>query len=270
MSDSGEEEYGGEHSYVFHGRVIPERTSVNFSGLGPFKLENGFLHFEIHASRISAIVFVDELVDNIYTLRNAVRANVRKITDSYSFWAGYGYDVEITSVVYPNGNSRTFGVGIETIKDKLGYEEANAYFEDIYKLYTEKSGEYLRRAFRDFRMAMKYPEDTGVFLYRACESIRKYFEDEFFECEVDDDDRDEAWKLMRDHIGIDRDHFYPLENHSKEPRHGGRMEISNEERSELFDDAWLVIKKFIDYRTEEIDLDVEFSIDINREQYPNR
>lgn len=252
-----------KYEYVFHGRVYPERTNVHV-GTIPLGSEDIEMYIQVMSSLIFVRVFTTGPIKNILTLRNTVDQNVRRIIDTFAFIAGYGYEIEISSVTLPGGKIHVFGVGVGVLQERLDSDEQSEYLAKIINLNRDGSGEYLRRALRDLRMAMRYSEDRGVFLYRAHEAVRKYFEDEFFEGELIDGERSQAWETMREELGIDRSHFYPLEESSKEQRHGGRVQVTDEDSADLFERTWEMIKKFIDYRSERfysgLDLDVDVDI----------
>jgi len=225
--------------YVFFGRIYPERAAVHLSKV-PFHSESMEMEISCHASQILVEVEVEEKVDNLDTLRNAVKMNVHRVTDILAFTQGNAYSAEITAVMLPDGGRRVFGVNVPTISEKISDEDRRERVtQAIFQAYSFDEGEYLRRSLRDLRLAMQEPEDSGFFVYRAIESARQYFK---IEEEIGNDN--DSWVRLREVLNRDKDRIDFVKEYAGETRHGGRVEINDEERQRILNIGWDAIDRF--------------------------
>ena len=83
--------------YVFHGRVLPERSNFNLYPPITLQLENGHLIIACLYSKLTIECENSDLKVNLFTLKNIVESTVRIIVDSLGYTLACGYDVEIES-----------------------------------------------------------------------------------------------------------------------------------------------------------------------------
>jgi hypothetical protein len=108
-------------TYIFNGKVISERANVNISPVSvSLKARDAGFSGEaivsIACSQISIKLDTTYVAVSLDTMKNYVEYLVRTLVDSYGYLSGRGYDVEITSVVDPNGQQTIFGAGIRDLK----------------------------------------------------------------------------------------------------------------------------------------------------------
>jgi hypothetical protein len=70
----------------------------------------------------------------------------------------------------------------------------------------------LRRAFADFREAIRSPIDTGFFCYRTAETVMQHFRDR--------DTKRAGWDRMKDVLNIEEAALRWLQVQADAPRHG--------------------------------------------------
>ncbi|WP_353634728.1 hypothetical protein ABSL23_03540 [Halobacterium sp. NMX12-1] len=239
--------------YVFTGRVIPERSNVHIQSLEAHS-EYGKLDISIASSQIQAVLDSEDGIENIHTARNSVKSAVHEILDIFSFTHGYSYSIEITSVTYPNNRHRVFGVDVGILQNQLEDDERSEMFQTVLQVIPTEDGRYLKRCLKNLRLSTNNPVDTGLHCYRAIEAIRKYFHSEF---DIPDDEghRSEAWKTLRDELDVSRSNIEEVKEYADEPRHGGIVEITDEERADVFETTWNIICAFVEYLHEKEDLD---------------
>lgn len=238
-----------ENAYAFFGRVYPERTSVEISGMnlqhtsqfGTFQM-----HVVTHGSQILIEAQTEEETDDIYTLKNLVQSGVSSLTDPLSFLVGKHVDVEIVAVITPSGDKRVFGVEYPYISEKISSEEIQSeWLPKILAVYQTEASPYLQHAFTDFRLAMKHAEDTGFYCFRAVESLRQFF---------NSGDDSNSWKSLRKAINVDRATIEEdIQNYSYKRRHGDVDFITGEERQQVIEATWDIIRRFIEYAGEELE-----------------
>jgi hypothetical protein len=227
--------------YYFTGKVLPERTNVEIYNMATIECDFKKLHLKINISirlsQISITVEADQKIEDIYTLKNVLQSEIDAVLDIYGYLTGRGYGCEITSVVNKEENLHIiFGVGIPDLEvdetERLPYQE-------IFGLIYGNSSlvRCLRISLFNFKLAIRYPADTGFYCYRAIESVRNAF------------GKDKSgWESMHSKLGTSETNIRLFkEKHSDEQRHGGITEMTGEERVQMLKVARLVIDKFINY-----------------------
>lgn len=235
------------YHYSFFGKVLPERADVNISPLTvdffhPDTNIKGKLTITIISSQVSALLITNEEVSNVYTLKNIIEDLIRFEVDMLGFLIGCGYDLEITSLITsPNVSTIVFGVGMhkleQTKQDRL--QQFDPF--EILQLTSCKTGDYIRRAFSDLREALRVAKDTGFFCYRAIESFKQYFTNEFNIPEKD------AWVKLRETLDVHKDEIMFIKSFADSTRHGGNVYISGENREKILEKTWHITGKFIHY-----------------------
>lgn len=238
-------------TYVFSGRVYPERASVTLCGEEePIKVVvksnaegdndlNGEISIEIICAQITAIFRTENNIRDIYTLKNMVSDAIRLHVDTLGYIMGYGLELEVTSVLLPNGSTIVFGVDIPILFD--AHESRLNKFSEIMKLFAAAEGEFLRRCFADLRRAINNPVDTGFFCYRAIESLKLSF------CKKECCDEKAGWLKLRNSLKVDRANIDKIKKFADPVRHGDGIRISDKERGELFTITWDIVDRYIDY-----------------------
>jgi len=229
-------------TYTFTGKVMPERANVNISVLSlTFQAKDagfsGETIISIACSQVSIKLDTPDTGVDLPTMKNYLGQIVRNLVDSYGYISGRGYDIEITSVVDPNGQQTVFGVGIRELEESE--DERPLSFRELFQVMLKSP--HLRHALGDLREAIRSPSDTGFYCYRAVECLRQHFR------EAKDSNKNQSWKRLRQNLRIDRSWIKPLENCSKEQRHGSSPYMSGENRIRLMKHAWKVIDRFCVY-----------------------
>jgi hypothetical protein len=237
-----------DHSYVFYGRVVPERALIDIAEVGfgipaSSDVPAGKLFIEIIKSQISARYLGDDEVKNLFTLRNIVEDAVRTLLDIAGYYAGYGYDAEIVQLVRPSSPEKlVFGIDVPALSGLV--KRAGITMNDIFHLLSKPEGSYLRHALADTREAIKSPRDTGFFCYRAIESLKNC-------CAIRNNlasDKDQAWELFRTTYSVDKDEIMSIKTFADPVRHGNSMEakpLSDGKRAEIFEKTWNIINQYI-------------------------
>ena len=230
--------------YTFFGKVFPERACVGIQTekshpiLIPIRTPQYSIQISISLSQVSVVVNSENEIQDIASLKNEVEHHVRFLVDLLGFTKAYGYDVEITSMVNPNGELQIFGVGFDSLTKTVG--ERPLKIEDLMNV-ANKCPEF-GRAIADLREAIRTPWDTGFFAYRAIEQIRQAFHEP-----KDGNDKKKSWERLRESLGIERDLIEDIKKFSDPQRHGEATGMSWEERLEVMKRAWKIVDKFTLY-----------------------
>lgn len=237
------------NTYTFWGKIHPERTNITLGQLESTLFIDvnknyricGQLITSIMCSQISAVFKSDAKVEDIFTLKNAVMDAVRLEVDIVGYIAGCGFELEITGVLLPEGNTIIFGVEIPLLY--CDYESRRNKFNEIeiIGLFKDESADYLRRCLADLRQAIRTPRDTGFFCYRAIETIKTFF------CRTYNCNDKLGWEQLRTMLKINRDIIERVKQFADPVRHGDNIIINDEERGQIFQITWDIVERYIDY-----------------------
>jgi hypothetical protein len=233
-------------TYVFTGKVIPERANVQLDSLtlrGGYGKNNAEIvapeiTLSISHSLISVLV-KDSAGFDIFLLKNIIENMVRGAVDYVGYINGCGYDLEINQATDETGAQTIFGVKAFSDDPEDGRNlPAQNGLELVYK------NIYLRRSLEDLRKAIRYPFDTPFHCFHAVENIRQYFVDTFF---TRDDEPRISWEKMNNELRIDSKWLTDLTAAAIANRHGETHDISAEMREIFFRNAWRIIDRFFIY-----------------------
>ena len=233
--------------YIFTGRVLPERAVVEITApkmrieIPDAKL--GFnITISVHASQIAVIVESESDLSDIATVRNSVDSSVRLLIDAFGYLECRGYDVEISSVIEPDGKHTVFGVEVDVLKSsRVGKNPVGLPELWTLLLAGEDSGP-LQNALGNLREAIKSPDGTGMYCLRAVESMRQHF--------VKDGDGDEtkaSWDRMSAALKLDESFVSTLKPFATAQRHGESPHMSGVQRIEAMKCSWQVVDRYVEY-----------------------
>ena len=257
-------------TYVFTGTVLPERANVHI-GIPPDRPLSCVLNIPdaqaiqfdasiaINASQVAVVIKSPQQIDDLPTLKNYVEYFVRSVVDAFGYLEGRGYDVEITSLVGQRDGEpwsslpvwTVYGVEIAGLQETKS-ERPLSIGEIMPLLFnTPPQGGsvnavvpgQLRQAIADLREAIRSPHDTGLFCFRAIESIRQCF----VLPDDDDDDHKISWIRMGHALRIDETWSKDLAKVSTLQRHGIGQYMSGQEREAAMQRAWKVVDRFMVY-----------------------
>ncbi len=234
---------------VVNGRVIPERTWVTLEP-APYRFEiewdkqSFYALVVISNAQVVVSLLSEKPITINNTLHNRVTTFVRMLIDTYGYVEGRGLDFEITSIIDPeSGKYMVPSVQIDSLHSSKSERECN--FDTLFKLLfsdglTQSNQTQCRRALADLREAILSSDDTGLYCYRAVESIRQ--------CYIDPKDGGNdslSWERMRDFLRIARPWLDEMRKNYRNPlAHGKEVEMSGEEREQAMQRVWKVIDRF--------------------------
>ncbi len=236
------------HTYIFFGRVLPERANVNISSLN-FEWKNiegeviGELNTSILVSQINAQITLKQRPDELITLKNGIEEAMRVQLDLLGYTNSCGYDLEIIQVTDLLGNIEVFGANIDdTNQFPL---KRPMKFNEIIPLFSTEKGDYLRLSLSDLREAIRNPKDSGFFCYRSIECLRQYFVDHKVTNNIEKDKK--SWIIFRDELNIEKDDILFIKEFADPVRHGGKKPYSADDGKKMFEITWKVIDNYIIY-----------------------
>lgn len=227
-------------TYIFHGKVIPERSQVNLTGLNEieflqpdsgtqFKFKLNIIH-----SQIAVWVESEEDISDLVTLKNFITATVSFFVDCIGYENGCGYTVEMDSCAYNEGKDFTvFGVNIDVLKEDNRWE-STLNIIDAYSNATDLQKQQLQRSLAELKLGIKNSQDTGFHVYRGIESIKLSFND--------------SWDNMNAALNLSRTYTDQLRvNHANPQRHGAYTFMTSAVRVEMLVKVKTIISRFAAY-----------------------
>jgi hypothetical protein len=158
--------------------------------------------------------------------------------DAYGYLTGRGYDVEITSAINNEGVQTVFGVDVPEL-EKTASERPVEFHELVTEL-IHKS-QHLGNALADLRESIRSPIDTGLFCYRAVESIRQQF------VQPGESKDNKSWERLRQALAVEESFIKSIKLFADDPRHGKTPYISGPERVDCMKRAWVIVDRFCLY-----------------------
>lgn len=233
--------------YLFEGIVHPERAQITFQ-LPPL----GFRHI---TSGTEAAAYVSIILNrialwvesptewDIFDLRNVAATILQNELAIVAYLKGYAYDVEIRRVLNRARNiDYVFGIDIPCIAKRK--EEINLT-KEVEKIHAKTAGDagvYLHRCFADLTAAMKTPDDTGFYCYRAIEALRQYCIVRFG---LDPEKKSEQWSKIRQVARCDEQTLLDIKAAADPVRHGAILGLTSAQRETLFTKTWDVVDGFL-------------------------
>jgi len=232
-------------TYIFHGRVIPERAHVQLTGLDEMEIvqpESGLrfkLKVSIVLSVISATVTSEDEISDLLSLRNFLIGAISFLVDTIGFDKGCGYTIEMDSCTYEEGKKFiVFGVNIDELKEE-GRWETTLDLIQAYQRATDEQKQQLQRSLAEFRRGIRVSNDTGFHVYRAIESLQLTFTG---------NTEAQKWNNMNGALNLNRTYTDDLrEDHANPQRHGAYTFMSSDDRTEMLIKAKTIISRFVSY-----------------------
>ena len=234
----------------FSGIIHPERLGLSIGTveqeLGTDGVLRGSMKFSISNGQLIAYVEWDNDREDYFTLRNIVQAAVEPMTNIASFLKGYAFGVEVVQIFDEELNkSQAFSNEIPSLVERNKKRELTEV-KAIYPLCCGPDGLYLRRCLNDLNLAIRHPDDTGFYCYRALESLKQFFG--FLRAEKDDR---KQWQAMASVLGGKEEDIKPIKDLAFPARHGVPDPITDQQRKDIFLKTWDLVERFVDYRLKE-------------------
>lgn len=227
-------------------RSIQIEIFVNDTNL---KINLRIVHSKICLGFSSTTEYRQADTSPIETLKNKIESQVRIVVDAYCYVHSYGYSVEITDLLCEATDLYyMFGVRGEWNISKTS-SISHTEFNKIIFLFSDPQSIKLTHVLADFNRAIKEPDATASYCFRAIEIIRQtWFED------VNDGDkntrRDNGWKKMNAEFDKVKEDYQELEKFALPNRHGLYPLITYEEREKVMNFTRSIIDSLIKHLLE--------------------
>lgn len=228
-------------TYIFTGRVIPERAEIN---VNPVKISfiarvagfQGEITISIASSQICARLETRDIDVKLEMMRNYVEHTTRTLVDLYGFTDGNGYYTEISYVAAPQGQT----ILNQPIDELEEIEmERPLPFQKLLPIMVKSH--LLPRVLNYLREAVRSPFDTGFMCYCAIDTIRNNFR-------KDDDFQDQqSWDRMLENLRIDKSYIKVIQDYAKSQGALGPMHMPESERHKVLINIWKVVYRYCMY-----------------------
>lgn len=232
--------------YILRGLVLPERAQLS---LPPIKVK--FMHpSTVHEGEIKLSIVLNQITLwvysesewNIFDLRNVGKQFASDILSIIGFLKGYAYDIEIRHVINDEKEiDYVYGIDIPCIEKRNEHILVEEKLNDLLPKTVGAGGIYVKRCLNDLIMAMKHPEDTGFYCFRAIEALKQYCKN-IFNIEKES----EQWKKVTEITGYEKDYIEIVKKFAFPTRHGEVLPITSADREEIFMKTWDVIESFLE------------------------
>ncbi len=225
----------------FCGRILPETPAfslelpfhVIFEGLSGIQIA---MEVSLADSQIFALCLSNET--HLPTLRNYVTDQVQLFIDVVGFTRGFRFDVDIRSAVVNGGKFTSFS----TIYPALAATVKDRPINDLELLPLCKEDSALVLALGDLRNAMRSASDSGLFCYRAVESIMQSFK------KPTDKDERKVWQKMNDALKIEYSFTNSkIKDFADARRHGSGSFITGAQRDDCMVACATIIFRFAQF-----------------------
>ena len=234
-----------DNLYIIKGIVHPERAQIS---LGPFEFK--FIHpstghharttINIVLNQVTILVWSDAEWD-IFDLRNVAKQLVADHLAMVGYIKGYAYEVEIRQILNTEKEiDYVYGIDIPCIGERNKEKDVIVEIEKIMSHSGGENGIFVRRCLNDLIMAMKHPDGTAFYCFRALESLKLYCRERF---KIDDES--DQWKKLSEITGTGKDDIKFIRDKAFPIRHGDVVGIASDERVEMFMKTWDIVDAFL-------------------------
>jgi len=233
-------------SYLFEGLVYPERAQISLDwGMRFMHVQSGKeAKAQISIILNKIVVWIDADDEwNILDLRNVVKNIVQTELAIFGFFKGFAYDFEITRGLNRKlGVDLVFGVDIPCIVDRNKDINLETKILALKPKLLGTEGILVSRCLNDLVSAMKSPDDTGFYCYRAIESLRQHC---ILKNNLNPKNKSEQWKKLKEIANCSEDAVDPIKTAADPVRHGEVAKLSSDDRAKLFLQTWDIVEGYL-------------------------
>lgn len=233
------------HSYLFIGKVLPERAQISLTIKGIYlQTEKTKFVVDVNIINNQAVVQISSACKcDIFDLRNIVKTFVLNLLAIISYIKGFAYEFEVVRVYAPELSiDYVFGVEMPCLEQRGATIDLNNVLPDIFKKTSGPLGMFVNRCLHDLALSMKYADDTAFYCYCAIESLRQH-------CTIKDGLQSakdaEKWNQFRQISGCSRESIDVIKSYADPLRHGTPCGTTSDERATIFKTTWDIVDDYL-------------------------
>lgn len=238
------------YQYVFVGHVLPAAANVTFP-LREFNIDTGSVDacisgtMDVTHSDITIKLQRTEPIRDLVMVKDRLQRMALITTAAYGFSYGLGLDVEITKEIGQSSPPFVFVKPFTEIASCGNPDEVSLYWNLTDEF--SPSSRVLRLALINYMRAIRDPEESIMFSFRAIEAIRH--EPKFAPPKESKEDKEktEMWKNLRAALNCDKSYFNDLTGLAERHRHGEQVIPSREEYTAGLTTVHNVILRYAEY-----------------------
>ncbi|HGC5653731.1 hypothetical protein [Legionella pneumophila] len=239
--------------YILLGVVHPERAlieshQINITFSHPATKKSGKLEVKILMNDIFSQVETNNLWD-IYDLKNVVVWAIQSELSKIGFITGNDYRPEINRIInHKEQIDFVYGVNISCISQRSQQINFDDKLHELRAISIGENGIYIQSCLNDLMYAIRYPENTAFFCYRAIELLRNHYKKSIKE-EMNDS---ELWTKFREFCGLSsRDEIDFIKKDADPIRHGSELVFQHKKRDEILLKTWNLVDTYFSKLKEE-------------------
>lgn len=242
----------------FKGSVSPTTSGLNVqtsklsspadSETGSFSVEYAISNDTVHAFVTVSDWPESESYKNIPAISMMVRSAIQGQLNVLNIINGTHVSVELEIYRQEPEGWEPISLDINFIADR--YEDKEAKYRELMSLFSNPHDGiwFLQKINTDLNHAIRYPNETALFCYRAIETMARYFCESMF-----DNIKGEDWKKFRETIGVTREEIMKIKEQADFGRHGSVSPMPPGARVELFEATWEIYDKYIEFAKRNFD-----------------
>ena len=231
-------------NWFLAGAIHPERGGWYFDSPITFVLEgiSGTLHMRQGRFRIA--LHGSTSFGHEHVLRLA-RELAQVYADVLGFELGAALTVEVQDMMFVSAAGETVDINFASEWPELSGREPGAVItpEEIGRnVNAALASVQLRLALADLAAARAREVDAAFHCQRALERVRQWVVERHNSTDLN---KDSAWKLMRDDLGLDRDELQEISDESTGSRHGEVKHVTRDDQLKWLTVTRNVVRKAI-------------------------
>lgn len=244
--DSTSGDNGAMHSYLFTGKVLPERAQMSFA------IQGIRLQIKDDEIGIDASIILNQVAVQIHStrewdildLRNIVKTFLLNQLAAVGYLKGYAYDLEVTRVFAPGLSiDYVFGIDIPCLAQRGKAVDLNTALPGIIRKASGPDGIFINRCLNDLALSMKHADDTAFYCYRAIESLKRHCA---IRAELQSANAAKQWEKFRQIAGCNRASIDFVKSYADPLRHGDPRDLTSDERGMIFKKTWDIVENYLD------------------------
>ena len=234
-----------ENLYIIKGIVHPERAQISlgpidFEIFHPVTSQSAKTNINIALNQDTVIVWADVEWD-IFDIRNVAKQLVADQLAMVGYIKGYAYEVEIRQILNTEKQiDYVYGIDMPCIGERNNGKDLNTEVLKIMSHWSGENGIFFRHCLNDLIMAMKHPDDSAFYCFRALESLKHICRVRF-----NIDSESEQWKKMSEITGTCKSDIDLIREKAFPARHGDVVGITDEEITSMFLKTWDIVDAFL-------------------------
>jgi len=180
---------------------------------------------------------------DLFDLRNMARYSAQSELSLIGYIKGLAYQPEIIRVFCEETDvDLVYAINSPCISSRPHPTNFSEKLFELKKLCIGEVGPYITLCFNDLVLAIRYPEDTAFFCYRAIESLRNH---NAIVMGIEDRSDSQKWIIFRETSGVERSAIDRISVDARHIRHGNEILAKRTDRETILITAWDIVDAYV-------------------------